>query len=75
MSETEAVDCVICLESLESNLQVLQFIPCLHLVHTSCALVWFKFGVSEEVCPFCKIDIFHADIFKEGNFQLPAFYQ
>jgi len=67
-------DCIICLENLESDQQVLQFVPCLHLVHTSCALTWFNFENTREVCPYCKLDIFDAEIFKDGKYHLPSIY-
>jgi len=66
-------DCIICLENLESS-QVLQLIPCLHLVHTTCVLTWFNFENNEEICPHCKLDIFETEVFKDGKYHLPSIY-
>ena len=64
--------CLICMESLMSNKQIVQYVPCLHIAHTSCTLSWFKFGITEEICPYCKLDVFELKIVKDGTYHLPA---
>jgi hypothetical protein len=46
------LNCAICLEDIESNLQ---FLPCIHPFHDECINGWLH---EQPVCPICKVPVY-----------------
>jgi RING finger/CHY zinc finger protein 1 len=52
MSNAARLDCAICLESLHTSRDPIQFLPCGHGLHGSCLRSFFESG--QSTCPLCK---------------------
>ena len=52
MDSKKVINCQICLEDIENDID---FLPCIHGFHSDCINNWIK---EKPICPICKVPIY-----------------
>jgi len=60
LSNAARVDCTVCLESLHTSRDPVQFLPCGHGIHGPCFSSFLRSG--QHACPLCKKSVLPEDI-------------
>jgi len=58
-----SIHCVICLESYAEGESIIKGNLCVHMYHECCIMEWLD---KNDVCPFCRKDMYTAEQFKEA---------